>query len=233
MIGWQMKRFAAAIVIVILLVVGGILFARRDASGAGKSQASSGCEVGGNPSLHVSRIPKTGSVHFRSRVIVIACGDRSSIRFELVAFSTTQGLCLGIDFPAEGTSEGLGCTPNAETWASRCGDLCIVKVGGIGIIGHDKVARSFVSGVTSSETSRLQVTGESNGRRIGAEAVVSDIAGKTAHELHQGEPLSVFTAVLPRCVSPGSVGASAEAENGSPLGSAHYELNLPGACQSR
>ncbi len=193
--------------------------------------ASLGCRTGGKPTLphpSISGLPGFGKLV--GGPVVVGCGHSNREFVQLVAFSTTREVCVGVDRVKRKRSEGGECKLNSESWQQKCSELCIYSVIPADVGPHRQMNHVIISGQFPITADRIRVDVVKDGTHIDAPAIEARVEGDLMNWLHQTEEFGVFAAVL-SCVAPRSVHVIAE-EDGHVIAKARGHKLFADPCRS-
>lgn len=183
------------------------------------------CRIGGKPTLDLPRVPPEGEVKLTSPVEVVGCNQSPDGEIQLVAYGTSDGLCISEDLPSLGRTQGGTCKPRETSWHTYCGRVCIWGVGKVGATFH-----TFVVGGADSSVRKVAID---TGKQHHSEVVepVTEVSGELLGSLGQSEQFSVFGVILSACVEVSSIKVQALDAGGRVVGSADGGLGLPRPCK--
>jgi hypothetical protein len=162
----------------------------------------------------------------------MACGSFPKTgRIEIVAFSTSAGVCYDIDFLRQKKSEGGICVRRGEKWAAICGAdvLCPHPVSW----GSDGPRISTdVIGELSPSVRNVVVShpGPVQGRSSRVVALIGRLTPQLQRYLEVNQPITVFAAAVPGCPPVEGLRVTAHSQRRSVKSVIAPNL-APGTCQ--
>jgi hypothetical protein len=158
---------------------------------------------------------------------VIGCGRSPAGALELIGYETkARAFCFGVLLLRLGSMQGGECKLDTKSWESTCPHLCVTAAFGGGWTHKRGFRFTVVSGVSPPELSGIEVLGGRGSRRLETPAVLGRLTGTLMEKFKQSEPIALFGAVLPACVSVESVSALARGEAGQVASSGRHFPDL-------
>jgi len=197
--GRYRKPVAAAAVLLLVALLLFVLFGVNNGRGAEAS-----CKPGAKPTLDLPRVLPGSGVKLHGDPVVVGCGAFKDYgRVEIVAYSTSEGVCYAVDSVTPGSSEGGRCVDSKESWQALCGKaLCAHAAFG----GHEGRNESPITRVIGEASPRVvQIVAAEKGKKA-VNGVIARFTRNVREKLGGlSDPPVLFAVVLRGCPSASGV----------------------------
>lgn len=180
--------------------------------------ASTLCQIGASPTLHVPRVQGVAGEKLTAKPRVVGCGNAGHGYFEIVAYDTSRAFCFSVDLPRLGVSQGIACQGNKKSKPPLCTGLCILSVTGAGLSDARRSRYTVVGGLAPLATDSVAGHYSLNDEEHKVRGAVARITGTLKRELKQPRTMVLYAVVTPVCVPSSAVTIIASDAAGALLG---------------